>query len=85
MDFSSVSPTCALTEVADDLSHLLPQSEALQGDILTNQCSGFWELDFEVSRVFPDGTCDEWQDRIMTFNAQSWKYKLPYLQGNKIT
>lgn len=45
--------------MTNELSHLLPQSKALQCDILPNQSSGVWELDFEVSRVFPDGTYEE--------------------------
>lgn len=54
------SNQCTLTNtVTSDLSHLLPQSKAFQCDILAHQSSGVWELDFEVSRVFPDGTCKE--------------------------
>lgn len=36
-----------------ELSHLLSQSEAFQGDVLAHQGSGVWELYIEVSRVFP--------------------------------
>jgi len=50
------SPNTRQTEVGNALSHLLPQSEAFQGDILPHQSNGVWELDFEVSRIFPGGT-----------------------------
>ena len=46
-------------EVISDLWHLLPQSEAFQGDILPHQNGGVWKLHFQVCRVFPDGTWEE--------------------------
>lgn len=39
--------------VTRGLPHLLPQSEAFQGDVLAHQGNGVWELYIEVSRIFP--------------------------------
>lgn len=51
----SLHVTCRV-RLSQNLSHLLPQSEALQGDILPHQSSGVGEPDPEVSWVSPDWT-----------------------------
>lgn len=71
------------TEVTNEISHLLPQSKAFQDYILPHQSSGVRERHFEVSRVFPDGTWEEKQQKQNYYSKLHLILAVPFLSFPK--